>query len=401
MKLSFATFAFAVSQWLLIVYLARAASLEVAGHYSLALAVAAPIYLFAFLGFRTTRAAQGDRPRFGSSLVQIRLVATGVATALSLAVLVPVYWGNSIALLLTGAVIFLKLTESCCDLVYAEKQRTRAFAGMRRSLYIRSFMLVAGTTAGFAMSADPVLVLVVVTLASLAWAVAFHGGDFRLIALDGRERASLPSTHRRQLGKHRMVALRHLALGGSAAVSSLGPNVPRYALGLWAGPESVAIFTLLVYFPMMAQLVVVSMGQTQVATLGNEFWADRVAFRSRVHMLIGAALGVGAVLLAGGGLMGEAVLAFLYGSEIAGYAGSLALFLMYGAVAFVVAVLHYAIVASGRYKSHLTMAVIAAATLSVMVLAWVPTHGLNGAVMAMLVATTIHAVGAYLVVARA
>lgn len=310
-------------------------------------------------------------------------------------------WANAEALLLACAVTSFKLAEGVCDLVYGENQRTRQFGSMVRSLYMRSSIVGLGLLAGFMASANPASAIFVISIASLVWSLARHGGELQAIASDGRDGPHGTGIRRPNRATLQKVGFRHLSLGGSAAVSSLGPNIPRYALAYWSGPEAVAIFTLLVYFPMMAQLVVISMGQTQVAALGSEFRVDRTAFRRRTNRMIYGALFVGLLLLVGGWSTGEFLLDVLYGAETGAYVHILPLFLTYGVAAFIVAVLHYALIASGHYRNHLIISMAAALLLGILVVLSVPTMGLQGAVLSMIAAMFFHAVGGFLIVRRA
>lgn len=117
--------------------------------------------------------------------------------------------------------------------------------------------------------------------------------------------------------------------------------------------------------------------------------------------MIYGALFVGIFLILTGWSTGEYVLHVLYGAETATYAYVLPLFLVYGLVAFIVAVLHYAIIACGRYKTHFIISTAATLLLSFLVVLAVPSMNLLGAIGSMIVAMLFHAICAFLMVHRA
>jgi O-antigen/teichoic acid export membrane protein len=381
------------------VYLARVGNLALAGQYALALAVAAPIFLFFSLGFRNARAAQGSRPLFGRYFVQLRVVGLFVSASLALSILLPIYWETRSAVMLILAVIFFKLVDGVSDLVYGEHQRTEAFNSLSVSLYVRSTIIVLGLFVGSFLRIEPQLVVLLVSAMSVCWTLLAHVGDLRAISSSQMVRPG-EQKRREEVAAIRTIFVRHASLGASATMSSLGPNIPRYALALWIGPEAVAIFSLLLYFPLLAQLVVISMGQTQVGRLGNDFREDRQAFRKRTHMMIGGAGIVGTLLVLGGLFAGEFLLDLLYGKELSAYGNILVLLCAYGALAFVASVLHFAIIATGMYKSYFKIVGSGALLLLLLVTIAVPRIDIYGAAIAMIGGMIVQVIASYAVVTK-
>jgi O-antigen/teichoic acid export membrane protein len=398
-RLSVAHLCFALSQWSLVVYLARTSGLGEAGYFSLAMAIAAPIYLFSFQGVKTVRGSQGNSPRYGQTIILSRLINLALATVLAVLVLVFGLAGSPDSVSIGGSIVCLKLAEGVCDLSYGERQRIRDFPGISLSLIARSAIVFMGLVLGISLYVEPITLILSISIASLVWSVGWHSRDITSMA---RERGREPGLRltRRKVWAAMLFSWRHLPLGGSTGLASLGPNLPRYLLAYFSGAEAVAVYSLLLYFPLMAQLLIVSLGQTQIASLGDQYRGNRSLFLSRLNSLTATAAALGLLLLSAGAVAGETVLTILYGPKLAGYGFELTFFLAYSVPALAVSALHYGLVAAGIYRLQFWIHLSGVMSLVILAAILIPLLGLQGSAIALFIAATGQAMAGYWVLRR-
>jgi O-antigen/teichoic acid export membrane protein len=398
-RLSVAHLCFALAQWAMVVYLARTSGLRDAGFFSLALAIAAPIYLFFFQGLKTVRGSQGKSPRFGQTIILSRLINLALATVLVVLVLVLGLAGSESSAAIGASVVCLKLAEGVCDLSYGERQRIRDFPGISLSLITRSGIVFTGLMLGILLSVEPITLILSISIASLAWSLGWHCRDITSMARE-RGRKPTPRPTRRKVRAAMLFSWRHLPVGGATGLASLGPNLPRYLLAYFLGSEAVAIYSLLIYFPLMAQLLVVSLGQTQIAPLGEQYRESGSLFLTSLNRLIAAATALGLLLLLAGAVAGETALVFLYGPTLAGYGFELMFFLAYSVPALAVSALYYGLVAAGIYRLQFWINLFGVVSLSILAVILIPLLGLQGSGIALFVAASGQAVAGYGVLRR-
>ncbi len=253
--------------------LARLATADELGRYSLAVAITVPVFLVARMQLR--QAAVAD-PHGGASFGDyrvLRLIAVTIALAATW-VLALLFDPEVSAVICSFALV--RWAEDVGDIHYAPLQRASRWRRITASQLLR---LVGGLTllaVGWRLVGLPT---------ALAYVALWQGAVTLLV--------DSPVAHSLEPGGLAWTRVRRLwrlnwPLGGTAALISLMSYTPRYALS-WAGGETlVGDYAALGQIALLGNLVVQGAGQASLARLGAGFVRDRAQFVQVVRELLPA-----------------------------------------------------------------------------------------------------------------
>jgi len=391
---------YAACQWGMLVVLARLGSTEVVGQFTLGLAIAAPVIMFANLQLRGIQATDARGEYEFSDYLGLRILTTAAALLVILGIVVVSGYGGA-----TAAVIVLmalaKAAETISDAFYGLQQQHERMRTIALSMIVKGIASLA--VLGVVMALTHSVVLAVVGLA-VARTVVLVTYDVRrglslLRSVAARRDALRP---RWDVATLRSLAWTALPLGVTMGLLSLNTNIPRYIIEREYSTEELGVFAALAYLIVLGTTVVGAMGQSMSPRLARYYAAgDRLAFtrllwRFSVACLI---LGIGGVAVAAAA--GEWALGLVYGPVYAAHAETFVLLMMAAGVAYVGSSLGYGMTAARRFAVQAPLFLGVAAVTLVASLALIPRFGINGAALAILVASVVQLAGSAAIVARA
>jgi O-antigen/teichoic acid export membrane protein len=401
--------AYAAAQWAVLMLLARLGSPAVVGEYALALALTAPVMMFANLRLNALLASDAARRYRLGDYLSAR-AATTVA-AFMVCVLVAL-WGDrgSHLVLVITVMAFAKACESFGDLAHGFLTLHGRFPRVSLSFVLRGVLTVAGVAAVLAARPDALGATVAFAAAILLVVVAIDlPAVLRLARAEpaqhlGREVRRLGdlAALARPSGRALEIVREALPLGFVALALSLNASVPRLFLERELGLEALGYFSALAYVIVGARLVMLSLASVAIPRLGaSHARDDRPAFLRMLMTLVGFGTLAGLAGVAIGWLFGEPLLALLYGAEYAAHAPLLVLLLAAGGLGFVSTYLQDSLVTMRVLLPKALLLVVVAAALAVACAMLVPAHGLMGAGWAVLVGAVVELVGSALLVRHA
>lgn len=344
------------------------------GRYALALAVTAPVFLFAGLKLRQVQVTDAKNDfSFGEYLGQ-RLLASALA-AIGIVALAGFFHPDEPTYLVVVAVTVYKALESVIDILYGAMQRREQLHLVARSQIWRG---LSGLMAFIAVVAWTKRVELAVTALALLTLIQLFSSIARVRRLGVRTRPTF--------AKRALVLLTRMALplGVAVSVSSLSVNVPRYLIQGTVGTAELGIFAALAYVLTVTGMIVNSVGQAASPRLANLFFAGELAqFRVTLRklVLLGCLIGIAGVV--GVVLFGRPVLALVFGQEYAAHTDVLIVMMAAAAVAYTTIFLGTAVNAMRHFTVQLpiNIFVLAAVTLA----AWflIPRMGIIGGALAM------------------
>lgn len=396
---------YAATQYALLVILARLGSPEMVGQYSLALALAAPVFMFTNARLAALLATDAGRVHGFDEYLSARLLATALGSAAVLAAGAATGYRGPVLVTL-ALVTAAKAIESVSDVCYGYLALREAFAWQTASLLVRglgavaaaavaavfthNLMWIAGCIAGVWLAA-----LILLDLPGLA----------RLAASDpvpDRAPSGQGSSARRRIHIDRRTW--HLLwaatpLGFVALAASLSVSLPRVVIERELGARSLGYFSALAYLVVGGRMVAIALGSAAAPRLGRYYVArDRAAFiRTLVGLVsFGASLGAVGVLLAV--TLGGPMLRLLYGGDYARFAPLLVWLMTAAGLGYVSTYLQDSLTTA---RNLVPKAVLLAgvATSSGLLAAWlVPRDGLQGAAVAVCAAGAVEVIGSALLV---
>jgi O-antigen/teichoic acid export membrane protein len=381
-------------QWVVIITLTKFASVTDVGHYTLALAINAPLALLTRLHLRTVLATDiKDTHCFGEYL-GLRLLTITVAPMVLLIVLpIARYDFETLAmiLLITAARTF----ESVSDIYYGLLQKHEKLKLISISMILRS----VGSLVVFAVIVIAWgEVLIGVIAYTVVWGLVLLFFDIPissklLSTIDprGNQQPMSPKIRRNFVPVWNPTSLRQLLfvtapLGISVTVYSLSTNIPKYVLEAYHGSRPLGIFAAMVYLILAGGLIVNALGQVATPRLAAHFANGNTrGFNLLLAKSIAAGCIVGVTGLLIASLFGKEVLTILYSEEYAAHADILVLVILAGALGFVASLLGVGVAATRQFLRmavpYLGVGVVA--VISSMML--IPAHGMRGAAWALFI----------------
>jgi O-antigen/teichoic acid export membrane protein len=391
---------YAGSQWGILVVLTKLGSPEMTGQFTLGLAVTAPVFMLTNLQLRQIQATDAKLLYPFNDYLGLRLLC--IQFALAAVVVIALgsgyRWQTLAVVLLVG---LAKGLESISDLCYGLFQQHERMDRIAVSLMLRGPLALLCLGLGVWLSGS---VIAGVLGMVLAWSAVLIGYDLK------RSAQLLTSTSfkndqpsQNQLGTaltqlkpnwnwSKLWPLVQLAfpLGLVMMLFSLSANLPNYFIVANLGKNAEAelgIFNAIAYLMVAGNIIVGALGDSASPRLAKYYASgDRAAYSLLLARLmgIGAVLGVGVLMSAilGGG----SLLSFLY-SPAYGQQQTLFIWLMAGSgIQYVASFLGYGITAARYFKVQIPISLTSMVCLAAACLWLIPTQGLMGAAIALIIA---------------
>jgi len=383
---------YALTQWGMLVTLAKLGTKEMVGLYALGLSITAPVMILLNLNLRSAQATDARREFTFADYLGLRLASTTIAFAIILGISVAGY-GPTISIII-GLVALAKTIEAISDIFYGLMQQHERMDLVATSMILKGVLSLGAFSAG------------------IWWTKGIQGGILGTIAAwllillsydipqsvaklrDAKTNESLwPEWNFRVIKRLIILAI---PLGFSAMLVSLVSNVPRYFLERFQGVEQLGVFAAMVYIMQAGNVVVSAAAQSGSPRLAKLYAThDRAGFIALTLKLLSIAALLGGVGILAAAIAGPDILTVLYSPEYARDTGAFLLVMVASGLSYVASILGYSLTAAWQFKvqplifgSEVLMALGASLLL-------IPRYGLLGAAWVM-VATNAYQITATL-----
>lgn len=303
------TLAYAFSQWVLFVLLARMTSLTVVGDFSLMVALSAPLYLLIGLNLRVAQATDAREEFRSHDFINLQVLANAACLLIGL-LLIPLSGLERAAWPAFAVYLLAKVVEAMSTYLYGLFQLHGRMDLVASSLMLRS--LLGPVLFGTALSIHRSLLAACAGLA-VAWATVQVLDRRRARALVGRRLTSW-----RDWSRVATLLGRAWPLGASGGVNSLTTNAPRYVVRGFFGAAGLGSFTGASFLAQMIQTIVGALGAAVIPDLARQVAShDLPAFRRLMRRTVVLTVGIVLSALAVGGLLGPWVLTVSMGEQYA------------------------------------------------------------------------------------
>ncbi len=378
---------YAGCQWGMLVALVKFGTPEMVGQFALALAVTAPVILFANLSLRAVQATDARQDYRFSDYLGLRLITT----VLALGVIVGIatlgsYRPETSAIIIT--VGLSKGFESLSDIYYGLFQQRERMDRIAKSMMIKgpiSLMVL-----GLAICLTGSVFWGTVGLA-VVWALLLVIYDMRSARLIVGNDPTVSLRPEWKIGVLRQLIWLALPLGAVMLLISLNANIPRYVIEQTGGEALLGYYAAMAYLMVVGRTIVAALGQSAVARLSQHYATqnNQAFVRLLLRLIgIGAALGLSGVLTAI--LIGKQVLTLLYTSEYAAYSDVFILLMVAAGLGYVGSFLGYAVTATRAF--HRFLLPYSLVTLSILLssVLLIPDLGLIGAAWAVCIGSIVN-----------
>lgn len=372
---------YALSQWGMMVALAKFGSPEMVGRFALGLAITAPVILFTGLALRPVQATDVRRTFRFSDYLGLRLVATFIALLVIMVIVrVGGYSGETAwVILLIG---LAKAFEAVSDIYYGLFQQQERMDRVATSMMIRGPLSLIALT---------VAVLVTHRVGAGAAALALAWVSVLLFYDVPNGRAILqhwPGQGDRQSFWDWPALLRlgrlSLPLGFTMMLISLNTNIPRYFIECYWGERQLGLFAAVAYLMTAGTMVVNALGQSASPRMASYYaYGNKRKFVFLLLRLLGIGLVLGILGILLSLLAGKEILSLLYQREYGELSNVLVWVMVASTLGYISSFLGYAMTAAHYFAIQpvIFCAVAAANALSCFFL--VPLYGAMGAAWAL------------------
>lgn len=393
---------YAACQWGMLVVLAKFGSPEMVGQFTLGLAVTAPVVMFTNLQLRGVQATDARQQYVFGDYLGLRLISTGLALLIIVGItLIAGYRREtSLVILVVG---LAKAFESISDVFYGLIQQHERMDRIAISMMIKGPISLLMFGIGVYLTHS---VLWGAVGLAIAWGLVLIGYDIRSGALilntysqepqvevTGYPELAVALRPRWQLkilGKLTWLAL---PLGFVMMLISLNINIPRYFIERYLGERELGFFAAISYLLVLSGMLVSALGQSASPRLAKYYAVgNSTAFRTLLLKLvgIGALLGGAGVLVAV--VAGREILTLIYRPDYAEYADLFVLLMVATAISDVTSFLGYGMTAARYFRIQMPLFVLVTSTSAIACFWLVPSIGLRGAAIALLIAAIVQTV---------
>ena len=371
----------AMSQWGIVVVLARLVSPTAVGEFALGLALTAPLFGFSNMCLAQLQATDVRAQHPFGAYAAVRIMSTVLALLLLPLIVLDSSAARG-AMFVAIAFGVARAADGASDVCYGLMQRHGEFRTIGQSMLFRS--LLGGIGAIAALSLDPTGLGAACGLACgwIAWALL---GDLpsarRLLKRQGRLAEWRLQFDRRSVAG---ISRDGLPLSLVMGLNMVAINMPRYWIAAELGNEQLGFFAAIAYLMVAANMVVTAINQAFVPRLADDF----VQAPRRYCRLVGAMV-LGALLLGLAGVAvasaaGRQILTLIYAAKYAGFQSTLVWTMLGTAVTLLVAVTGAAMTAARRFKAQVWNSLAAVLATGIACVALVKPLGIDGAAIAVL-----------------
>jgi O-antigen/teichoic acid export membrane protein len=397
---------YAACQWGMIVALAKLGSSLMVGQFSLGLAIATPVLMFTNLHLRAVQATDARRLYSFKEYLKLR----GVTTVAAIATIGGIAWfehyehKTTMVILAVGIV---KGIETISDIHYGLFQLHDRLDQTGISMMIRGALSVTVLSAGLYLTRDVFWGCVGLALVWLAALLLFDVRRARHFVLHSQKlRQPTNWTGRRILELHvqglqRQWNLMRLALplGLVTTMASINLNMPRYFIEARLGVHQLGIFSALAYATVALTLISDSLGHCAIPRMSRLYAGGQLAeFRSILLQLsaVGCALGLAGLAVAK--VLGTRLLAVFYSPEYAVDSSVFIVLMLATAIHCIAGMLTSGIMAARCFRVQVPMFALVVASTALACYLLVPTSGLTGGALAMVIGAVVRLVLAVVLV---
>ncbi|MBE9223918.1 oligosaccharide flippase family protein [Phormidium sp. LEGE 05292] len=391
---------YAACQWGMLVVLAKLGSPEMVGQFTLGLAVTAPAIMLTNLSLRNVQATDAKHKYQFSDYLGLRSIATTLGLLIISAITIAsgYRWQTSLVILTIG---LAKGFESISDVFYGLIQQHERMDRIAISMMIKGPLSLLLLAIGVYFTRS---VLWGSVGLAIAWAIVLFSYDIRSGALLLKTSPWGTSQHKSTTSQNPLrprwnlktlgqLTWLSLPLGLVMMLISLNSNIPRYFIESYLGERELGIFAALAYLMVAGNMVILALGQSASPRLAKYYaMGNSQAFRTLLIKLVGmgGAIGVVAVLIAQ--VAGRELLTIIYRPEYAQHSDLFVQVMVAAGIGYIASFLGYGITAARYFVIQIPLFIAVTGTCAIASLWFIPSLGLPGAALALILAAIVQTV---------
>lgn len=386
---------YAVSQWAMLVMLAKIATPDVVGRFALALAIATPLVMLTGLQLRGVQVTDARDTFCFQEYLGLRIIAVPIVILLMLGIILTGRYTGMTALVIF-AVTLAKLLESIADIMHGAFQRYECLKRTAIALLFKGPLGLLGLTAGMLLTQDLRWAAFGIVM---AWGLVLLCYEMPAVRRTLQGAGANPSL-RPSFAPGTLCQLAWLALplGLVMALNACNASAPRFFIEHFRGVRELGIFSAMSYLTIAGATVVFSLGQAFSPRMATSYaMGDMKLFRTLQWRLVAMATMLGGIGVLAAAVAGGPLLATIYRPEYARHLPVLLLLMVAAIPMYLASVFGIGMTAAHRYMPQLPLFL--CVTVVLVAGCWwrIPHDGLLGAAEAMLMASLVQMFGSLLI----
>lgn len=368
---------YTLSQWGMLVVIAKFGTPAMVGVFTLGLALTAPIMMMMRFNLRVAVASDSQDDYSFSEYFTSRVITTGLFLVLMF--IVSLFYLSSFQTFLIILLLSLsRAIDSISDILHGRLQKEGRLDISAKSMIMKgslSFLLFS---------------LVLYTFNSLALATIgmFSGWLIILVFYEFKKvRNFVGVRFEWNRGIQRSIFYLTLPLGLALLVDSLVANIPRYFLEYMYGVEALGFYAAIIYIIHAGGNVIYAISNAVISPLSEDYQRRRIrSFLKTLSFLLVTLLLLGFVGVLGVFYFGEALLTILYTSEYAAYNTLFVLLTIAGIVKYMSKFVETALFATRKFNIQPYINGVGLLLIVIFSFLLIPDYGVHGAAAALIIA---------------
>ena len=368
----FGNIVYSLSQWGVLIVLAKLVSPDDLGQFSLAIAISVPVYTLTNLQLRSVIAADIRHSTSFADYFGLRVFSSG--TALLVVFVLVLFFTNDLNAFLVGIIYgCAKYFDSLSDLMYGLAQKNERMDNISKSLIARgigSLFLIF-----ISVHITGSIIFGVVSYL-FCWAIVYFFFD---VKNSKKHDVITPSFN---VYNMKQLFIFSLPLAIVVFLNAVSMNIPKYNISFSLGDSELGIFTAIASFMVVGSTLVGAVAQSTLPRLARYFLDD---CRKYIQLLIlcsalSLLVGLSGVFVAW--YLGEPILRFVFTPQYAEHSALLVWVMLAAIPLYLANISGVGIAAIRRYRAQALVTAVATAIVLLSAILLIPEKGLVGGAMA-------------------
>ncbi|ALS77874.1 hypothetical protein AUO94_04075 [Planococcus kocurii] len=372
---------YALTQWFLIIIIAKLGSPTDAGVYSLGLAISAPIIMFINLNLRAIQSTDLSIELGFSTFKFTRILGLILFVLTFLTIIIVANYSFEITIILL-LIALNKIIESYSDLYYGLFQYHERLDLVSKSYIYRG--IIGTIFFGISYYLFKELKIALVFMFTI-WLLV-------LIIYDVKNGKKFLINTPKIVEKNKMLVLVKLGLplGLVGLIASLNVNIPRITIERYLTLEDLGYFSVIFYLVLIIGKFMTSVSSAVLPRMANLYQnGNKIAFMKILNIVFCLLTLFSVVLILSSYYFGSEILEIAYGAEYSSFKMLLVYIMIYGLFEYLGFVFEVALNAIKYYKHRLSIEILAMIFMILSSIILIPEAGLKGAAIALIISAVL------------
>lgn len=366
---------YALTQWGILIVIAKFGNPELVGIFTLALAITAPLVLFFRFNLRSIVASDSKNEFNFDTYYSLRVASTVLFTITS--IVIALFYSHDWEVTLVIIVLGLsKSVESISDILHGQMQKHERLDITAKSRILKGilslviFTIVMYLTSNLVLSTFSYFITWLLILIIYDYPQTYKFGKFYLC-----------------WEKNYLIKLFVLSipLGVAQLIASLNANIPRYLIEYFHNPELLGFFGAIMYIITSGNRFIMAIGAAIIPRLSKYYSFQKIKeFIKLLGGFMALIFGSGLIAMIIIKLFGTEILTLLYTSEYSNYSNEFFCFSVLGLIIYMNKALEIGLTATRVFKIQPYINIV---TLSIIIVSgfyYIPMLGIVGALYSLM-----------------